>query len=83
MKYDKHLAEVAVYFDEMDICDDSPLQFDYDEDTRTLRIHVLTEDELETLAETECERCVHANTCRDAHKITGPCDAFIDKEEAW
>jgi len=44
------LAEVAEHLDEMDIRGDSVVQYDLDESTNTLRIHVLTEEELETLA---------------------------------
>ena len=86
MKYDTHLAEVAEFFDEMGISNDDHIQFDYDAETQTLHIHVLSQEELDSLAgykETECDRCIHANTCRDAHKTSEPCDAFIDKEEAW
>ena len=50
MKRKQILAEVAEYLAVMDIRGDSVLQYDLDESTNTLRIHVLTEEELETLA---------------------------------
>lgn len=50
MKRKQILAEVAEYLAVMDIRGDSVLQYDLDDRTNTLRIHVLTEEELETLA---------------------------------
>ena len=46
----KPLMVPAELYDEMGIDESTPLQFDYDEETQTLRVHVLTEEELGSLA---------------------------------
>jgi len=86
MKYDTHLAEVAKHFEEMGVDNDDHLQYDYDPESQTLRIHVLTQEELDGLAgykESDCSRCAHVSGCPHAHGSVHPCDAFIDKEDVW
>jgi len=88
MSNDKPLMIPAEIYDEMGIDNDDHLQFDYDAGTRTLRIHVLTQEELDSLAgykeqESECGRCVFVSTCPDAYGPVHPCAAFIAKEEDW
>ena len=82
----KNLPIPAEIYDDMGIDEDPPLQFDYDEETQTLHVSVLTQDDLDSLAgykESDCGRCAHVSTCPDAHGTCHPCEAFIDKEDTW
>ena len=81
----KPLMVPAEIYDEMGIDESTPLQFDYDAGTQTLRIHVLTEDELETLAghcADRCEDCLWVESCDDAHG-NPDCEDFTQKEDDW
>jgi hypothetical protein len=87
MTREQFIAHLMDYYDEMglDSVDDCTLQHFYDPESQTLQVHVLTQDELDSLAgysDSECGRCVHVG-CPDMGKTSGPCDAFIDKEESW
>jgi hypothetical protein len=73
----------AEIYDEMGIDENTPLQFDYDPESRTLRIHVLSEGELETLAghcADRCEDCLWVETCEDAHGGLTACTDFVERE---
>jgi len=91
----KNLAIPAEIYDEMGIDEDTPLQFDYDADSQTLRVHVLTEEELETLAghcedrcedccdnrcADRCEDCAWAESCDEAHGDPAGCPDFVERE---
>jgi len=81
----KPLMIPAEIYDEMGIDESTPLQFDYDAGTQTLRVHVLTEDELETLAghcADRCEDCLWVESCDDAHG-NPDCADFTQKEDDW
>jgi hypothetical protein len=83
----KNLPIPAEIYDEMAIGCDSALQFDYDEETQTLRVHILSEDELETLAghcAVKCGDCLWAESCDDAHGDLSDCPDFVGREgDGW
>jgi len=75
----------AATYDEMGIDENTPLKFDYDADTQTLHVHVLTEDELETLAghcADRCDECLWEDSCDDAHNCPD-CPDFVQREDDW
>ncbi len=77
----KALPIPAEIYDEMGIDESTPLQFDYDTETQTLRVHVLSEAELETLAghcTISCDNCLWADSCEDAHG-TPDCPDFTER----
>jgi hypothetical protein len=72
----------------MGLGEDTPLQFDYDPQSQTLHITVLTEEDLDSLAgyndgETSCETCRNVEACPDAHRTAHPCGAFIDWRDTF
>ena len=73
MKHKQILAEVAGYLDAMDIHCDSAVQCDLDESTQTLRIHVLTQEELASLA----------GHCDDCLTEAGHSEGAAEWEEDW
>ena len=80
----KSLPIPAELYDEMGIDESTPLQFDYDEASQTLRIHVLSEAEMETLAghcAARCEDCLWAESCDDAHGSEAACAEFVERED--
>ena len=82
----KDLPIPAEIYDEMGINADSPLQFDYDADSQTLYVHMLTEEELESLAghcDVKCEDCLWVESCDEAHGDTGECEDFTAREDDW
>ena len=81
----KNLPIPAEIYDEMGIDEDVPLQFDYDADAQTLHVHMLTEDELDSLAghcADRCEECLWAESCDDAHG-NPECTDFVQREGDW
>jgi hypothetical protein len=79
----QNLAIPAEIYDEMGIDCDSALQFDYDAESQTLHIHVLSQEELDTLAgycADKCGACLWADSCEDAHGGLEMCPDFTEKE---
>ena len=79
----KNLPIPAEIYKEMGIDEDAPLQFDYDAETQTLYIHLLSEAELETLAghcAVYCKDCLWAESCDDARGEAVDCPDFTERD---
>lgn len=83
MTKEEFLALMSRYYDEMGIGNDCVLEQSLDEQTQTLRVHVLSDAELESLAghcAEQCDECLWADCCEDAHGDISGCPDFTQRE---
>lgn len=100
MTKEEFLALMSRYYDEMGIGNDCVLEHSLDEQTQTLRVHVLSDAELESLAghcadplrrawekcatgtfcSPQCDECLWADCCEDAHGDISGCPDFTQRE---
>ncbi|MDR0530889.1 MAG: hypothetical protein LBG83_02345 [Oscillospiraceae bacterium] len=83
MSKQEFLALMGQYFDSLRMDCDSVVEHFCDEASQTLHIHVLSDAELDTLAghcAINCDDCLWADSCEDAHGDLANCPDFTQRE---